>query len=85
MACHARVKEYKSFPTPHIGVAVDTEEGLVVPVVKNPAALSVSKIHAEIIRLTERARSRALSLEEIRGGALRFPTSDPFPAFMAIR
>ena len=52
-----------------IGVAVDTEEGLVVPVVRNPAELSVARIHAEIVRLTEKARQRGLLLEEIRGGS----------------
>ncbi|MGO9308685.1 MAG: dihydrolipoamide acetyltransferase family protein [Spirochaetia bacterium] len=62
-------KEYQAFPTPHIGVAVDTDEGLVVPVVKNSTELSVGRIHAEIIRLTQKARQRTLLLEEIRGGS----------------
>jgi len=62
-------KEYQAFPTPHIGVAVDTDEGLVVPVVKNSTDLSVGRIHAEIVRLTEKARQRTLLLEEIRGGS----------------
>lgn len=62
-------KEYQAFPTPHIGVAVDTDEGLVVPVVRNTTTLSVARIHAEIVRLTEKARQRTLLLEEIRGGS----------------
>ncbi len=62
-------KEYQAFPTPHIGVAVDTDEGLVVPVVKNSTELSVGRIHAEIVRLTEKARQRTLLLEDIRGGS----------------
>jgi pyruvate dehydrogenase E2 component (dihydrolipoamide acetyltransferase) len=62
-------KEYQSFPVPHIGVAVDTDDGLVVPVVRNSAGLSVTQIHAEIGRLTQRARQRTLLLEEIRGGS----------------
>jgi pyruvate dehydrogenase E2 component (dihydrolipoamide acetyltransferase) len=62
-------KEYQSFPTPHIGVAVDTEEGLVVPVVKDSSTLSVARIHDEIVRLTAKARQRTLLLEEIRGGS----------------
>jgi len=64
----AERKEYQSFPEPNVGVAVDTEDGLVVPVVKNAAALSVRKIQAEIVRLTERAKTSTLVLEEIRGG-----------------
>jgi pyruvate dehydrogenase E2 component (dihydrolipoamide acetyltransferase) len=65
----AERKEYQAFPMPHIGVAVDTEEGLVVPVVKNTADMSIARIHAEIVRLTEKARQRTLLLEEIRGGS----------------
>ena len=62
-------REYESFPVPNIGVAVDTEEGLVVPVVRDPNGLSVPRIHSEIVRLTAKARSRTLALEEIRGGS----------------
>jgi pyruvate dehydrogenase E2 component (dihydrolipoamide acetyltransferase) len=65
----AERKEYQAFPEPNIGIAVDTEEGLVVPVVKGAAALSVAKIQAEIVRLTEKAKTRTLLLEEIRGGS----------------
>jgi pyruvate dehydrogenase E2 component (dihydrolipoamide acetyltransferase) len=62
-------KEYQAFPTPHIGVAVDTDEGLVVPVLKDVGSMSVARIHQEIARLTDRARGRTLLLEEIRGGS----------------
>jgi len=62
-------REYESFPVPNIGVAVDTEEGLVVPVVRDPNSLSVPRIHSEIVRLTGKARSRTLALEQIRGGS----------------
>jgi len=61
-------REYESHPTPNIGVAVDTEEGLVVPVIRDADGLTVSGIQAELTRLTARARSRHLTLEEIRGG-----------------
>jgi pyruvate dehydrogenase E2 component (dihydrolipoamide acetyltransferase) len=74
-------REYESFPTPNIGVAVDTEEGLVVPVVRDPASLSVRRLQAEIARLTEKARARALLLEEIRGGTF---TISNFGSFSGI-
>jgi pyruvate dehydrogenase E2 component (dihydrolipoamide acetyltransferase) len=74
-------KEYESFPTPHIGVAVDTEDGLVVPVVRDPAGMSVRRVHAEIVRLTEKARGRTLLLEEIRGGTF---TISNFGSFSGI-
>jgi pyruvate dehydrogenase E2 component (dihydrolipoamide acetyltransferase) len=74
-------KEYESFPTPHIGVAVDTDEGLIVPVIRNPVALSVPKLQAEIIRLTAKAKSRTLQIEEIRGGSF---TISNFGSFSGI-
>ena len=74
-------REYESFPTAQVGVAVDTEEGLVVPVVRDPAGMSVNRIHAEIARLTEKARSRSLLLEEIRGGTF---TISNFGSFSGI-
>jgi pyruvate dehydrogenase E2 component (dihydrolipoamide acetyltransferase) len=61
-------REYETGETPNIGVAVDTDEGLVVPVVRKAGGLSVNGIQAELTRLTARARTRQLSLEEIRGG-----------------
>jgi pyruvate dehydrogenase E2 component (dihydrolipoamide acetyltransferase) len=74
-------RAYESFPTPNIGVAVDTEEGLVVPVIRDPAGLSVRRVQAEIARLTEKARARALLLEEIRGGTF---TISNFGSFSGI-
>ncbi len=74
-------REYQSFPAPHIGVAVDTEEGLVVPVVKNAASLSVARTQTEIARLTAKARERTLLLEEIRGGSF---TISNFGSFSGI-
>ncbi|MGA2613098.1 MAG: dihydrolipoamide acetyltransferase family protein [Spirochaetia bacterium] len=61
-------REYETHETPNIGVAVDTDEGLVVPVIRNSDGMSLSGIQAELSRLTARAKSRQLSLEEIRGG-----------------
>ncbi len=61
-------REYEAHETPNIGVAVDTDEGLVVPVIRNSDQLSLGSIQAELSRLTVRAKSRQLSLEEIRGG-----------------
>jgi pyruvate dehydrogenase E2 component (dihydrolipoamide acetyltransferase) len=57
---------YKNFY--NIGIAVDTAEGLVVPVIKNADKLSVFKIAQKIIELSEKARERKLSLEEIKDG-----------------
>jgi pyruvate dehydrogenase E2 component (dihydrolipoamide acetyltransferase) len=50
-----------------IGVAVQTDEGLVVPVVRNCHSSSVDELADEVARLAEGARSGTLKPEELRG------------------
>ena len=50
-----------------IGVAVQTEQGLVVPVVRGCDVKSAAEIGAEIERLAERARTATLGADELRG------------------
>lgn len=52
----------------NIGIAVATDEGLVVPVVRNADRLSMRQIAQEILRLSEAARNRRLSQDDIGGG-----------------
>lgn len=52
----------------HIGVAVDTDRGLLVPVIKNADQKNMIQIAAELTQLSEKARSRKISLEEMQGG-----------------
>ncbi len=52
----------------HLGVAVGTERGLVVPVVHNADGLSFAGIEAEIARLAERAQNNKLSIADLSGG-----------------
>jgi 2-oxoglutarate dehydrogenase E2 component (dihydrolipoamide succinyltransferase) len=52
----------------HMGVAVQTERGLVVPVVRRADTLSFAEIEREIVRLADRARAGALTLDELSGG-----------------
>ncbi len=51
----------------HIGVAVDTEHGLVVPVVQDADRKSILEIADELTQLAERARERKLVLAEMQG------------------
>ena len=51
----------------NIGIATDTEQGLVVPVLKDAEHKSITQLGGEIARLSERARSGQLNLEEIQG------------------
>ncbi len=50
-----------------IGVAVQTEQGLVVPVVRGADSSTVEELDAEIRRLAEGARTGALTPEQVRG------------------
>lgn len=52
----------------HIGVAVDTEHGLLVPVIRQVNQKSIVELAIELAELAEKARSRKLSAEEMEGG-----------------
>lgn len=53
----------------HIGVAVDTDDGLVVPVVRDAGGRGVYALAAEIARLSTAARDQKLKPEEMQGGS----------------
>lgn len=52
----------------HIGVAVDTDRGLLVPVVRDVDKKNIIEISAELNTFAEKARNRKLSLEDMQGG-----------------
>jgi 2-oxoglutarate dehydrogenase E2 component (dihydrolipoamide succinyltransferase) len=52
----------------HVGVAVGTEKGLVVPVVRDSDALSIAEIEKTIADFGRRARDGKLKIEEMQGG-----------------
>ena len=52
----------------HIGVAVGTEKGLVVPVVRNADMMSIAEIEKKIAEYGKRARDGQLSIDEMQGG-----------------
>ena len=51
----------------NLGFAVDTEAGLMVPVVRDVASKDATTLAAEILEIVQRARSDALKLEDVRG------------------
>ena len=51
----------------HIGVAVDTDRGLLVPVIRDADTKSLAQISAEVSELAAKARSRKLTLDEMQG------------------
>lgn len=52
----------------HIGIAVDTNEGLLVPVVRNAHHQSVFEIARQSLELIEKARTRRLTAHDLQGG-----------------
>ena len=57
---------YKSYV--NIGVAVDTDRGLIVPVLKNTDQMTILQISDELTAMAERARNRKTTIEEMQGG-----------------
>jgi pyruvate dehydrogenase E2 component (dihydrolipoamide acetyltransferase) len=57
---------YKAYV--NIGIAVDTERGLLVPVLRDVDTKSITQISAELAQLAEKARTGKLSLDEMSGG-----------------
>ncbi len=59
----------------HLGIAVETEKGLVVPVVRHADRLSLAGLAQAVEDLANRARSKKLSPDELKGGT--FTISNP--------
>ena len=54
----------------HIGVAVDTDRGLLVPVIRNVDQKDLGQIADEIAQAAEKARGRKLSLDDMQGASM---------------
>jgi pyruvate dehydrogenase E2 component (dihydrolipoamide acetyltransferase) len=52
----------------NIGMATDTPEGLMVPVVKNAKDKSILQLAEELTQLAEKARNRTIDLADLKGG-----------------
>lgn len=57
------IKEYYN-----IGIAVDTKDGLMVPVIKDADKKNIIQLAEDIQRLAEKARSREIDLKDLKGG-----------------
>jgi pyruvate dehydrogenase E2 component (dihydrolipoamide acetyltransferase) len=82
-ACVAALKEFPRFNSSYdmnagklilkkyfaIGIAVDTERGLVVPVIKDADRKSIRDLATEVAALAEKARANKLAIDEMRGGS----------------
>ena len=66
-----------------IGVAVSTDRGLVVPVVRDADALSLAQIEDQINEYGQKARAGKLSLEELSGGTFTISNGGVFGSLMS--
>ena len=72
---------YKNFC--HIGMAVGTDKGLVVPVVRDADRMSIAEIEAEIARLAKAARSGQLSMADMQGGTFTITNGGVYGSLMS--
>jgi 2-oxoglutarate dehydrogenase E2 component (dihydrolipoamide succinyltransferase) len=67
----------------HIGIAVGTEKGLVVPVVRDADAMSLAEIEKKIGDLGRRARDGQLKIEEMQGGTFTITNGGVYGSLMS--
>ena len=67
----------------HIGVAVGTEKGLVVPVVRDCDRKSLAQIETEIADFGRRARDATLRIEEMQGGTFTISNGGVYGSLMS--
>jgi 2-oxoglutarate dehydrogenase E2 component (dihydrolipoamide succinyltransferase) len=67
----------------HLGIAVSTDRGLAVPVLRNAHQMSFAKIESEIKRLAAATRDGKLSLQELSGGTFTITNGGVFGSLFA--
>jgi 2-oxoglutarate dehydrogenase E2 component (dihydrolipoamide succinyltransferase) len=72
---------YKNYA--HIGVAVGTDKGLVVPIVRDADQMSIAEIEKDIGRLGKAARDGALSMADMQGGTFTISNGGVYGSLMS--
>ena len=72
---------YKNFC--HIGVAVGTDKGLVVPVIRNAQDLSIAGIERQIAMFGQKARDGALDIADLQGGTFTISNGGVYGSLMS--
>uniref|UniRef100_A0A7V3KPD2 Dihydrolipoamide acetyltransferase component of pyruvate dehydrogenase complex n=1 Tax=candidate division WOR-3 bacterium TaxID=2052148 RepID=A0A7V3KPD2_UNCW3 len=67
----------------NVGIAVDTGESLLVPVVKNVESKNILELSREINHLVTKAREGKLTLEDIKGGTISLTNAGVYGALLA--
>ncbi len=66
-----------------IGIAVQTDKGLMVPVIRNTGALGLSDIEKRILELAEKARKNRISIEDMTGGTFTITNGGIFGSLLS--
>lgn len=66
-----------------IGIAVSTEKGLVVPIIRDAETMALHEIELEIMRLATRARDGKLSIDEMTGGTFTITNGGVFGSMLS--
>jgi 2-oxoglutarate dehydrogenase E2 component (dihydrolipoamide succinyltransferase) len=72
---------YKNYA--HIGVAVGTDRGLVVPVVRDADKMGIAQIEKDIARLGKLARDGALTMADMQGGTFTISNGGVYGSLMS--
>ena len=67
----------------HLGIAVSTDRGLLVPVLRHAEHMSMAQIESEIKRLAVGARDNKLSLDELSGGTFTLTNGGVFGSLLS--
>jgi 2-oxoglutarate dehydrogenase complex dihydrolipoamide succinyltransferase (E2) component len=67
----------------NVGLAVDTGESLLVPVVKDVGKKSIVELSREVSQISEKARGGKLSLQDIQGGTISLTNAGVYGALLA--
>ena len=66
-----------------IGVAIGTERGLVVPILRNAEYMSLAEVETDILDYSNRARDGKLTMEEITGGTFSITNGGVFGSMLS--
>ena len=66
-----------------IGIAVQTEKGLMVPVIRNTETLGLADIEKKILELAEKARKNRISIDDMTGGSFTITNGGVFGSLLS--
>jgi len=76
-------ENFVQFKYSDIGIAVQTDKGLMVPVIRNAEALSLADIEKSILELAEKARVNRISIEDLSGGTFTITNGGVFGSMLS--